>query len=58
MRKIKAYIQFPWAGIPDDEFEFEFEVGDDATEDDINEIANEVINEMIWNRIDCGWEEI
>ena len=56
MRKIKAYIQFPWAGIPDDEFEFE--VADNATEEEINEEANEVINEMIWNRIGCGWEEI
>ena len=52
MRKIKAYIHFPWAGIPDDEFEFK--VADDATKAEINE----VINEMIWNRISCEWEEV
>ena len=56
MRKIKAYIQFPWACIPDDEYEFEVE--NDATEEEINERANDIINEMIWNRVNCGWEEI
>lgn len=56
MRKIKAYVEFPWAGIPNEEYEFE--VNDDATEDEINEIANEVINEMVWNRVSGGWEEI
>ena len=56
MRKIRAYVEFPWAGISDDEYEFE--VNDDATEEEINEIANEVINEMVWNRIGGGWEEV
>ena len=56
MRKIKAYIQFPWAGISNDEYEFE--VADDATEEEINKEAYEAINEMIWNRIGCGWEEV
>lgn len=56
MRKIRAYVEFPWAGIPNEEYEFE--VNDDATEDEINEIANEVINEMVWNRVSGGWEEI
>lgn len=56
MRKIRAYVQFPWAGIQDDIYEFEVE--DDATEEEINKEANEVINEMVWNRISSGWEEV
>lgn len=56
MRKIRAYVSYPWAGIPDDECEFE--VGDDATDAEIDEIANEAINELVWNRVSCGWEVV
>lgn len=56
MRKIRVYVCYPWTGVPNDEREFEVE--DDATNTEINEMANDAIDDMIWNRIDCGWEEI
>lgn len=56
MKKIKAYVSYPWAGISDDEYEFEVE--DDATDAEIDEIANEAIDDMVWNRLSCGWEVI
>ena len=56
MRKIRAYVSYPWAGISDDEYEFEVE--DDATDAEIDEIANEVINELVWNRVSGGWEVV
>lgn len=56
MKKIKAYVSYPWACISDDEYEFEVE--DDATDTEIDEIANEVINELVWNRISSGWEVV
>lgn len=56
MKKIKAYVCYPWTGISDDEYEFEVE--DDATDAEIDEIANEAINELIWNRLSCGWEAV
>lgn len=56
MKKIKAYVSYPWAGISDDEYEFE--VVDDATDAEIDEIANEAINELVWNRVSSGWEVV
>ena len=56
MKKIKAYVSYPWAGISDDEYEFEVE--DDATDAEIDEIANEAINELVWNRVSGGWEVV
>lgn len=56
MRKIKAYVCYPWAGVSDDEYEFEVE--DNATEEEIDELAHEYINELIWNRLSSGWEEV
>lgn len=56
MKKIKAYVSYPWAGIPDDEYEFEVE--DNTTDTEIDEIASEVINELIWNRVSGGWEVV
>ena len=45
MRKIRAYVSYPWAGIPDDEYEFEVE--DNATDIEIDEIASEIIDELV-----------
>lgn len=56
MKKIRVYVSYPWAGIPDEEYEFEVE--DDATDAEIDEIANEEIADIVWNRISCGWEEV
>lgn len=56
MRKIRAYVSYPWAGISDDEHEFEVE--DDVTDAEIDEMVNDAIADMVWNRIDGGWEEI
>lgn len=56
MRKIRAYVSYPWAGIPDDKYEFEVE--DDTTDAEIDEIANEAINELVWNRVSGGWEVV
>lgn len=56
MKKIKAYVSYPWAGIPDDEYEFEVE--DDATDAEIDEIANEAIDDIVWNRLSVGWEVV
>lgn len=56
MKKIKAYVSYPWAGISDDEYEFEVE--DDATDAEIDEIANEAINELVWNKVSGGWEVV
>lgn len=56
MRKIRAYVSYPWAGIPDDEYEFEVE--DNATDIEIDEIASEVINELVWSRVSGGWEVV
>lgn len=56
MKKIKTYVSYPWAGISDDEYEFEVE--DDATDAEIDEIANEAIDDMVWNRLSCGWEVV
>lgn len=56
MKKIKAYVCYPWAGVSDDEYEFEVE--DDATDAEIDEIANEAINELVWNRLSGGWEVV
>lgn len=56
MKKIRAYVSYPWAGINDDEYEFE--VDDETTEDEIADIANEVINDLVWNRLCGGWEVV
>ena len=56
MKKIKAYVSYPWAGISDDEYEFEVE--DDATDAEIDEIANEAIDDIVWNRLSVGWEVV
>lgn len=49
MKKVKVAIDYPWCGVPSDEYDFE--VDDNATEDEIIEQANETLNEMIWNRV-------
>lgn len=49
MKKVKVAIDYPWCGISSDEYDFE--VDDNATEDEIMEQANEILNEMIWNRV-------
>lgn len=54
MKRIIGYIQYPWAGVPDDEFDFYVE--DDATEEEIDEAYNEAVQEVVWNRLSCGWE--
>ena len=54
MQKITGYISYPWAGIPDDEFDFYVE--DNATDDEIDEAFNEAVQEVVWNRLSCGWE--
>jgi hypothetical protein len=53
MKRYEAAIDYPWCGVPSDTYEFEVE--DDATEEEINEIAFEVLNEMIWERVDTRW---
>lgn len=53
MKRYEAAIDYPWCGIPSDTHEFEVE--DDATEEEIEEIALEVIQEMIWNRVSTSW---
>lgn len=49
MKNVKVVIDYPWCGVPSDEYDFK--VDDNATEDEIIEHANEILNEMIWNRI-------
>lgn len=49
MKKVKVAIDYPWCGVPSDEYNFEVE--DNATEDEIIEQANETLNEMIWDRV-------
>lgn len=49
MKKVKVAIDYPWCGVPSDEYEFEVE--DNATEDEIEEQATEILNEMIWDRV-------
>ena len=49
MKNVKVTIDYPWCGVPSDKYDFE--VHDNATEDEIIEHANEILNEMIWNRI-------
>ena len=49
MKKVKVAIDYPWCGVQSDEYEFEVE--DDTTEEDIEERAYEILNEMIWNRV-------
>lgn len=56
MRKIRVYVSYPWAGISDDECEFEVE--DNATDEEIDDMANDAINDMVWNRLSGGWEEV
>ncbi len=53
MKKYKAAIDYPWCGVPSDTCEFEVE--DDATEEEIDKIALEILNEMIWERIGTRW---
>lgn len=49
MRKVKVGIDYPWCGVPSDEYEFEVE--DNATKEEIEKIAIEYLNDMVWNRI-------
>ena len=49
MKTVKVAIDYPWCGVQPDEYEFEVE--DNATEDEIAEQATEILNDMIWNRI-------
>ena len=51
MRKIKAYLE---TGFVVCRFEEEFEVEDDATQQQIEEEAREAI----FNSIDWGWHEV
>ncbi len=56
MKRIRVYVNYPWTGIDDDEYEFE--VDDETTEDEIADMANEAINDLVWNRLSSGWEVI
>lgn len=49
MKTVKVAIDYPWCGVRPDEYEFEVE--DDTTEEEIVEQATEILNDMIWNRI-------
>lgn len=49
MKKVKVAIDYPWCRVPSDEYEFEVE--DNATEDEIIEQATEILNDMVWNRV-------
>lgn len=49
MKKITVFIDYPWCWVPSDEYDFE--VKDNATEEEIIEQANEILNEMIWDRV-------
>lgn len=49
MRKVKVGIDYPWCGVQPDEYEFEVE--DSATKEEIEKIAIEYLNDMVWNRI-------
>ena len=49
MKKVKVVIDYPWCGVPSDEYEFE--VKDSTTKDEIVEQATEILNDMIWNRV-------
>lgn len=49
MKTVKVAIDYPWCGVHPDEYEFEVE--DNATEEEIIERANEILNDMIWNRV-------
>ena len=49
MKKVKVAIDYPWCGVPSDEYEFEVE--DSATKEEIAEQSAEILTEMIWNRI-------
>ena len=51
MRKIKAYLDTGFAGC---RIEEEFEVEDDATQQQIEEEAREAV----FNSIDWGWHEV
>lgn len=51
MRKIKAYLDTGFAGC---RIEEEFEVEDDATQEQIEEEAREAV----FNSIDWGWNEV
>lgn len=51
MRKIKAYLDTRFAGC---RIEEEFEVEDDATQEQIEEEAREAV----FNSIDWGWHEV
>ena len=53
MKRYEVAIDYPWYGVPSDTYEFEVE--DDATEEEIDEIAVEILNEMVWNRISTRW---
>lgn len=51
MRKVKAYLDTGFAGC---RIEEEFEVEDDATQEQIEEEAREAV----FNSIDWGWHEV
>lgn len=56
MRKIRCYVEWPFVGTQDDEYEIE--VSDDATDAEIDDIAADICNDLIYNRVGCGWEEV
>jgi DNA-directed RNA polymerase subunit N (RpoN/RPB10) len=56
MKKIRCFVCWPFVGTQDEEYIIE--VDDDATQAEIDEIAAEVCNDLIYNRVDCGWEEV
>lgn len=49
MKKVTVAVDYPWCGVQPDEYEFEVE--DNATEEEIVEQATAILNDMIWNRI-------
>lgn len=56
MKTIRVRVGFAWAGIPDDIEEFE--VDDDATEEEIDTEAYEYAEEMIFDRAGWDWEVV
>lgn len=55
MKTIRVTASYGWSGCEDED---EFEVEDDATEDDIEKIAWEYGQAMAQDRLDVSWEEV
>ena len=56
MKVVRVRVGFAWAGIPDDLEEFE--VDDDATEEEIDKEAFQIAENMIFDRAGWDWEVV